>query len=230
MTWPFGPILASQAGGGSGRGFRLGPATNAFSGAGYAAAETARDAYAMANAAWLARYDADGSLAIVLTNTRRNPDQIKYQVRQSGAWVDLLNALRGPRGEAATGTPIAAHSTITPADVTITEAASFISTALFTVPKGIFLVQPTFSWSTAPYEVSAAHSGLYREADSVTLVQFNWYYNDGASSGTVTPSAQLLFVPQEYDDVEFYVSWPGDSTTGTLSGVTINFYKLAGLS
>lgn len=89
----------SASGGGGGSGFRAGPETNSFLGAGYAAAEAARDAYAGANADWLAAYDADRSLAITLTNTTPNPDVAKAQIRVDGAWVDLLGAIMGEKGD-----------------------------------------------------------------------------------------------------------------------------------
>ena len=62
-----GPAIAPEAGGGGGR--TLGPATNTFGDgttADRAAAEALRDAYAGANAAWLAQYDADRTFLILL--------------------------------------------------------------------------------------------------------------------------------------------------------------------
>ena len=64
----------------------LGPATNEFTGATRADAETARDTYATANPTWLAQYDADSSLNIRLTY---NSGALRvYQNRDNSAWVD----------------------------------------------------------------------------------------------------------------------------------------------
>ena len=49
-------LAYSSGGGGGGAGFALGPATNTFNAATQAAGVTARDAYATANADWLAQY------------------------------------------------------------------------------------------------------------------------------------------------------------------------------
>ena len=83
------PFLGvGSADGGGGRGIVLGPATNVFTAATRAAAATARDAYATANATWLAAYDADRSLAIVLS-WPVTPVSGTYQVREAGAWLDI---------------------------------------------------------------------------------------------------------------------------------------------
>ena len=95
--------MAALVGGASGVGIggsgalRLGPATNAFSGTTRTAAETARDAYATANASWLAAYDADATLIITVSWTSPSA-QTAYQSRRSSAWYDLTAVVRGPAG------------------------------------------------------------------------------------------------------------------------------------
>ena len=67
----------------------LGPAQNIFSGEDKAAAAAARDAYAAANPAWLAGYDADNDINIEL----RWGVLYIYQRRVGGAWLDNGEAL-----------------------------------------------------------------------------------------------------------------------------------------
>lgn len=89
-------------------GFTLGPAQNVFTGADRAAAEAARDAYAVdpANATWLPQYNADTSLNIRL----EFGSTAVYQVRNTAgdAWLDNSSATgvvgpQGPQGDP--GTP-----------------------------------------------------------------------------------------------------------------------------
>lgn len=90
-----------------GAGFTLGPEQNVFTGADRAAAEAARDAYAVdpANAAWLPEYNADTSLNIRLEYANMGNNIAQYQVRNSAgdAWLDneSFDALRGPAGAGA---------------------------------------------------------------------------------------------------------------------------------
>ena len=84
---------ASSGDGGDG-GLTLGPATNTFNAATESAAETARDTYAVANAAWLAQYDADPTFTIIITYGSTT----LYQARRSSAWVNVTGLVRGPAG------------------------------------------------------------------------------------------------------------------------------------
>lgn len=86
-----------SAGTAVGGGLVLGPATNAFSAATTAAAETARDTYATANATWLAQYDANATFVIVITETTGNTTT--FQARRNNAWSDVTPVVRGPRGQ-----------------------------------------------------------------------------------------------------------------------------------
>ena len=82
---------------GSGGAFSLGPEQNTFTGATKAAAETARDTYATANAAWLSAYNDTRDFYILLEIT--GADDV-YQRRNSAgdAWEDATFILQGPRG------------------------------------------------------------------------------------------------------------------------------------
>ena len=90
-----GLLLGGGAGGGGG--LVLGPPTNSFNGADRAAAVAARDAYAVANADWLAQYDAEATYTIILT-WPVVPANTVYQSRRSDAWADVTGLVRGPMG------------------------------------------------------------------------------------------------------------------------------------
>ena len=79
---------------GGGGGLTLGPATNSFNGTTLAAAQAARDTYANANADWLAAYDANPSLVVILTYTT----DTSYSARRNNAWYNVtpILAVRGP--------------------------------------------------------------------------------------------------------------------------------------
>ena len=158
----------------------------------------------------------------------RSPAGIVTGLERGRCWVRVEPAGASP-ASAPPATAAAPISTVRPADVTITEPAAFIETAGFDIAKGIYLVRARYAWATGS-EVTAAHGGLYYATDSDTLVQFNAYYNNGADSGSPTPDAEVLLVPADLSGVTFYVSWPGDSTTGSLTGVEIDFYLLAGIA
>ena len=88
---------------GGGGGLTLGPATNSFNGADRAAAEAARDAYAVANPLWLAQYGDDESLLIVLS-WPVTASSGTYQVREHSQWLDISGlTLRIAGGIAAGG-------------------------------------------------------------------------------------------------------------------------------
>ena len=82
-----------------GGGLTLGPPTNTFNGATKAAAETARDTYAAANAAWLLQYDAEPTFTIVIT-WPVTPANTVYQSRRSSSWADVTGLVRGEKGAA----------------------------------------------------------------------------------------------------------------------------------
>lgn len=89
----FGGGTAGSAVGG---GLVLGPATNAFSAATSAAAETARDTYATANTTWLTAYNDNPTYVVTITETTGNTTT--FQARRNGAWADVTPVVRGPRG------------------------------------------------------------------------------------------------------------------------------------
>ena len=92
-------------------GIRLGPEQNEFdAGAGNrAAAETLRDNYATANPDWLADYDADVTLNILLLYTDGTDSVATYQTRSGGSWRDV-SSVRGVRGLPGSGTDFSAIS------------------------------------------------------------------------------------------------------------------------
>ena len=92
-------------------GIRLGPTQNEFdAGAGNrAAAETLRDNYATANPDWLADYDADVTLNILLLYTDGTDSVATYQTRSGGSWRDV-SSVRGVRGLPGSGTDFGAVS------------------------------------------------------------------------------------------------------------------------
>ena len=92
-------VEAGAAGSAQGTGFSLGPAQNTFDGADRATAEAARDAYAAANAGWLAIYNAAHEFFIRLNITGASA---VYQRRNAAgtAWEDanFLIGVPGPAG------------------------------------------------------------------------------------------------------------------------------------
>ena len=93
-----GPAIGPETGGAGGR--TLGPATNTFGDgttANRAAAEALRDAYAAANAAWLAQYDADRTFLILLRWTGGG-EVVQRRNVAGDAWEDVTDVIRGPAG------------------------------------------------------------------------------------------------------------------------------------
>ena len=90
------PLYGGGRRSGGKQAFRSGPPTNEFGSASANAlqARTARDTYAAAHADWLAEYDADPGLFIVLLVGTTET----LQVRRSGGWVDARGLAVGPRG------------------------------------------------------------------------------------------------------------------------------------
>ena len=90
-----------QGAGAPGRGGRdLGPKTSTFGTAATAnrgAAEALRDAYANANAAWLAQYNADKTFLIALQWTGGG-EAIQRRNTAGTAWEDVTDIIRGPQG------------------------------------------------------------------------------------------------------------------------------------
>ena len=86
-----GSGVSSGSGGG---GLVLGQAQNTFTGANKEAAETARDAYAAANEAWLASYDENPTAAILLTYGGTET----FQARSNDAWHDVSPIVQGRHG------------------------------------------------------------------------------------------------------------------------------------
>lgn len=105
-----GFLPVGGGGGGSGDLFALGPPVNTFNGADRAAAETARDAYDVANAGWIANYDADQEIGIYLTFTSGGEPAVVSQIRVGGAWRDVQTVV-GVRGQTGAGTDFSGITT-----------------------------------------------------------------------------------------------------------------------
>lgn len=90
-------------GGSGGGGFKLGPAQNIFdAGSGdLAAAEKLRDDYATANPSWLAEYDGNSELNVLLLYTDSGSPVGTYFVRSGNEWRlnSSVKGLRGPKGD-----------------------------------------------------------------------------------------------------------------------------------
>ena len=84
-------------GGSGGSGLSLGPPTNKFNAANRNDAEDLRDDYGTANADWLAQYDAEPSFLIEIT-WPVSVNQVRYQARRGGDWVNVTTVIQGPPG------------------------------------------------------------------------------------------------------------------------------------
>ena len=94
--------VRGTGGGGGGSGFGLGPKDNTFgttSTANRAAAETLRNTYATANAAWLTEYNGDRSFWIQLVWTG-NAFVVQRRNSAGTAWEDVTPVIRGGTGPA----------------------------------------------------------------------------------------------------------------------------------
>ena len=93
------PFPSPGSGDGGGQGFALGPASNSFGSTTTTrpAAEAARNAYANANADWLAEYNANRSNYIRLLWTG---NAVAFQRRNAAgdAWEDVTGVVTGPTG------------------------------------------------------------------------------------------------------------------------------------
>lgn len=97
---PANNIFGATAGSVSAQPFTVTPATSR------AAAEAVRDAYATANAAWLAQYDAQAGIGSYLFYTSSGNTYTVAQVRIGGAWRDSASTI-GIQGTPGSGTDFA---------------------------------------------------------------------------------------------------------------------------
>ena len=91
------PLLPIGGTGSGGGGLTLGPPTNSFTAATQADAEDLRDAYELANAAWLAQYDNEPTYTIQINWPVVVTDSL-YQSRRGGDWADVTGLIRGEPG------------------------------------------------------------------------------------------------------------------------------------
>ena len=164
-------------GGGGGGGLTLGPPTNEFTAANKAAAETARDAYATANASWLAQYDDEATFTIIVA-WPATPTNTVYQARRSSSWADVTGLVRGPRGLAGTDGDdgeqgrflVYAYVNSAVAPTATPTGGTFVqSTGTLTVPVGYTAIPVTPVLTERTYRTQAVVNPR-TDPDSVTLV------------------------------------------------------------
>ena len=98
---------AGHPGGSGGGGRTLGPEKNTFGDqatADRAAAVVLRDAYAVANAVWLAQYSANRTFLILL-KWAGGAEVVQRRNIAGDDWEDVTDVIRGPAGNDLTGTP-----------------------------------------------------------------------------------------------------------------------------
>ena len=165
------PIRSPSGGRGGGGGLTLGPPTNSFTGATKAAAETARDTYEAANAAWLAQYDDDATFTIVIS-WPVTPTNTVYQSRRSSTWVDVTGLVRGPRGFTGSQARFVVYAYINAAIAPTAAPASttFVrSTGTLTVPALYTAIPSTPASGSKTYRSEAVVNPA-TDLDSVDLV------------------------------------------------------------
>ena len=170
MPWlPVGGV-----GTGGGGGLTLGPPTNTFTAATQALAEAARDAYATANASWLAEYDAEPTYTIEINWPVAVTDTL-YQSRRSSAWADVTGLIRGKPGAAgAMGAQgrflVYAYINAATAPTVAPTGGSYVrSTGTLTVPTGYTAVPSTPVTGSETYRTEAVVNPA-TDTDTVTLV------------------------------------------------------------
>ena len=168
---PFLPAGGSGVGGGGG-GLTLGPPTNTFNGATRAAAEAVRDAYAAANAAWLAQYDAEPTFTIILT-WPAVPANTVYQSRRGNAWADVTGLVRGPKGAEGEQARFVVYAYInaSAAPVAAPVGGTFVqSTGVLTVPVGYTAIPASPPSGEETYRAEAVVNPGTAATDSIDLI------------------------------------------------------------
>lgn len=146
--------------------FTLGPAQNRFTGATRTDAETARDNYAAANPAWLAEYNADTTLNIVLEYSDNGDQFAVYQVRNEAgdAWLDNSSAIgvKGDTGSSGVddlepgqvGQKSSTSDQLVYAGATVDQTTGMWTfDSAIEVPSGSLFVSDALSISEATYEL-----------------------------------------------------------------------------
>ena len=152
---------AGGGGGAGGGGLTLGPPQNQFTGANRAAAQSARDTYATANADWLAQYDAEPTFTIILTWGTTTI----YEARRGGAWADVTGLVRGPAG--AKGDP---GTDGTVADGLQVDAAVFWSATTQHDEADLVRFGDSVTFTYGGTEVEASVYNVARDGHIVTLI------------------------------------------------------------
>ena len=160
----------SPGGGGGSGGLTLGPPTNEFTAATKAAAETLRNAYATANATWLADYDDEPTYTITI-NWPATPTNTVFQARRSSSWADVTGLVRGPKGIAGDQARFEVYAyinTATAPAVAPTGGTFVQTTGTLTVPTGYTSVPSTPASGSKTYRTAAVVNPA-NDTDTVTL-------------------------------------------------------------
>ena len=170
-------LLGAGGGGGGGGGFSLGPAQNTFgtsTTATRAAAETLRNTYATANAAWLTEYNGDRSFYIQLVWTG-NASVVQRRTAAGTGWEDVTGIIRGGRGAGgATGAQgrflVYAYVNSAVAPTAVPTGGTFVrSTGVKTVPAGYTANPVTPVLTERTYRTQAVVNPA-TDSDTVNLV------------------------------------------------------------
>ena len=171
------PIGVPGGGGGGAGGLTLGPPTNSFTAATKAAAETLRNDYATANAAWLAQYDDEPTFTILI-NWPATPTNTVYQARRGSSWADVTGLVRGPKGARGTDGDdgdqarflVYAYVNSAVAPTAAPTGGTFVqSTGTLTVPVGYTAIPVTPVLTERTYRTQAVVNPA-NDSDSVNLV------------------------------------------------------------
>ena len=164
--------IGVPGGSGGGGGLTLGPPTNTFNGATRAAAEAARDAYAAANAAWLAQYDAEPTYTIIVSWPVA-PANTVYQSRRGNAWADVTGLVRGPKGAEGEQARFVVYAYInaSAAPAAAPVGGTFVqSTGVLTVPVGYTAIPASPPSGEETYRTEAVVNPETAANDSIDLV------------------------------------------------------------
>ena len=218
--------LGGGAGSGSG-GFVLGPAQHTFVAATKAAAVTARDAYATANADWLAQYDANPGFVVRL-QWPVTPANEEYFRRDAGAWVSVAGILpfKGDPGAAGAPGGGAIENTGIIVDGTGSRPANeFIGTGLVLGERGD---NPYIAYRINPDSLAL----LWFSTDELYDVA-RAAIGDDSTNGTSTTERNRLTLPESAGSSISGVMYAGLTTGGELLlstssanvDITVEFFR-----
>ena len=139
---------------------RLGPTTNTFN------TVAQRNSYATANAAWLASYDADPALVVIVGTTT-----LVIYSRAGGAWVEQTGVVTGPGGPAGAQARFVVYAYInaSTAPTAAPTGGTYVrSTGALTLPAGYTAAPSTPASGSETYRTQAVVNPE-TDTDTVTL-------------------------------------------------------------